>query len=119
MNLTPNSTIADVLSSLHSPEAYLKGIVRKMQSCIDLHGNAQVTIGIDGSGKFPCYRILYTRQLADGSSEEVIANSFIDSHKPFPAGYELVVSDSWSKSRATLGEVEGLLADVKAATQEA
>lgn len=95
--LKKDTTIADVLPILQSPEAYLKGVMQKMLSCIDLHGDAKVVIGIDGTGKFPCYRILYSRPLKDGSFEELIANSFIDSHKPFQSGYGFVQSDSWSE----------------------
>ena len=102
VKLAENATLADVISLLHDPVAYLLRVKSKLAQCSAQHGNASVRIGRTGGGQYPCFRILY-----NDSGVENVFGAFIDTGKPYPT--KNLSSVAWSSAATDYADFKELL----------
>lgn len=102
--LAQDATLATVWPHLTHQRDYIAGLFNKMKICVKQHGNADVRLGVTGTGQKPCYRISY--RTAEGSQ---IFGSFWDNHQPLDN--EVAKSENWSKTTMSFEQVEVLFRD--------
>jgi hypothetical protein len=103
-----NMTVEDVLPTLKSPEAYVRGIARHLGECTAKHGNAYVRLGTSERGSIPNYRIYYR---SEPEQQEFVFGSFYgDDHGMIKA---LTAPDGkWNSAAMTSDEVQNVLGKV-------
>ena len=102
--IAANSTILSVWNKLTYSRDYGTGVLQKLRTCRNEHGNSQVKIGVTGSGQKPCYRITYSKP---GSDAEMIYGSYWDNHDPLES--EFVLTQNWSSELIPFEELESFL----------
>jgi len=101
-NLSADATIADIMSSLATPEDYLRRVIGTFYQMQKAHGNVTVRIGVTGQGKMPHYRI------DDAAGHPIQAFDYLG--EPFP-DYRAVDTEAWSTRSMTFDGVRALLAE--------
>ena len=79
MVLKSDATLSDVIDTLDRPKHYVGGVLKNLQKCAAIHGNAEVTIGTSGTGKRPYYRTAYKT----AGAELMTCDNFFDNHVSF------------------------------------
>lgn len=102
------STVEDVIPLLKSPEAYIRGIVRRLGECVAKHGNAYVRVGTATRGEIPDYRIVYR---SEPELQEFVFGSFYgDDHSLIKA---LAAADGkWNPAAMKAEDVQNILGKV-------
>jgi hypothetical protein len=100
--LSPDATIADIMSSLAQPEDYLRRVIGTMIKMKKVHGEVIVRIGVTGKGKMPHFRI------DDPTGKPIQAFDYLG--EPFTE-YRAVDTKAWSTQTMTYDAVRSLLAD--------
>lgn len=103
MSLPSDSTISTIWTKLADPRPYVGGILGKLRTCSNEHGNAYVVIGITGSGQKPCYRVFHKSP----AGTEVIYGSYWDNHQPLDN--QDAITANWSSSSMSYAEVDAFL----------
>jgi hypothetical protein len=109
--LNKDATLADVLTTLVQPEAYLCAVLGNLSRCRMTHGNASVKIGITGQGKYPSHKVLY----ADAAGQEATYGAF-DHDRPF-TDVNIQVH-TWSTAAMTFAEVQAILGEIRGFKQK-
>jgi hypothetical protein len=104
--LAPDATLEDVRSTLTKPEDHVAMVLSTMQPCRRKHGNAQVRIGVTGTGKVPYHKVVY---LDDDGAEQLFAS--FDGHNPDHKNK--VHEHTWSTRAMSFAEVQGLLGRIR------
>ena len=104
--LQKDDTIIEAWPHLINQRLYVAGAYQKMRMCFKQHGNAEVRIGVLGTGQKPCYRITY-KHLPKG--DEVIFGSFWDTHDPLEN--EHAETNNWSTRTMSFTQVEAFLTE--------
>ena len=102
------ATLQDVLPTLNSPEAYIRGIFRHLDECKTKHGSALVCIGAATRGLIPDYRVSFR----DETGQEFVFGTFYgDDHSQIrsvgPA------NGIWGSSTISFDDVQNLLGKIQ------
>ena len=103
--LPKSATVITVWKHLTHQKQYVSGVLHKMRQCKAAHGNAQIRIGILGSGQKPYYRITYLLP----SGDEEIFGSFYDNHDPLESGF--AKTGNWSDTTISFDQLLNFYAD--------
>ena len=104
-----DATIEDVLPTLSSPEAYIRGVFGHLHACKSKHGNGSVRIGTTGCGLIPYYRVVFKY---DGDENETIFGAFYgDSHSSFKTLE--ASSGTWSTAAMSYEDVQNLFGKIR------
>ena len=98
--IAPDSTIETVWEKLTHQKPYVSGALQKMRQCTKANGNAQIKIGVTGTGQKPYYRIMYL----DKNEVLTIFGSYYDNHEALENGY--VDTNNWSTATMSFAELE-------------
>jgi len=119
MALSPDATLADVISTLDQPEEYVRCVLGNMHACKkEQDGDVAVTIGITGEGKVPFYRVDFVTEIEIKNRAFNMNGSFPmyngRSHKRMDEVPRAVMQDEhWSKRSMNYKEVQGLLGQLR------
>jgi hypothetical protein len=105
IELAPDATIADIMSSLSQPENYLIAVLRTFYGMKKTQGQVSVRIGVTGQGKMPHYRIDDV-----ATSKPIQAFDFLG--EPFP-DYRPAETEGWSTESMTFAGVQQLLGELR------
>jgi hypothetical protein len=101
--LESNATIASIWDRLADSRLYAARVYQNGRRCENEHGNANIRIGITGSGQKPCYRVSYF----DSSGASKVWGSFWDMGDPLDG--QQIDSENWSSASMALSELKDLL----------
>jgi hypothetical protein len=102
------ATLQDVLPTLNSPEAYIRGIFRHLDECKTKHGSALVRIGGATRGFIPDYRVSFK----DGTGQEFVFGTFYgDDHSQIRAVGS--ANGIWGSSPVSFDDVQNLLGKIQ------
>lgn len=59
MPLPADATLISQLNELQNPKKYLTAALDRLRECADKHGDARVSIGRQGNGTMPMFRVMY------------------------------------------------------------
>jgi hypothetical protein len=119
MALSPDATLADVVSTLEQPEEYVRCVLSNMHACKkEQDGDVAVTIGITGGGKVPFYRVDTVREITINNKTVNMPGSFPmyngRSHRRMDEVTRAVMQgEHWSKRSMNYEEVRGLLGQLR------
>ena len=98
------ATLEDVLPTLKSPEAYIRGIFGHLNECKTKHGSALVRIGTATRDLIPDYRVFFQ----DETGQEFVFGTFYgDDHSPIQSVGP--ANGKWSSSSVIFDDVQNLL----------
>ncbi|KAA3448614.1 hypothetical protein C7I87_20905 [Mesorhizobium sp. SARCC-RB16n] len=86
--LSPDATIADIVTKLDDPKEYLRAVFSNMHECTKKFGSARVYIGLSGEGKRPHYRIEPDRNRTVQISDAAFRDAILGRGKPNRADRE-------------------------------
>jgi hypothetical protein len=102
------ATLEDVLPTLKSPEAYIRGIFRHLDECKAKHGSALVRIGAATRGLIPDYRVY----LRDETGQEFVFGTFYgDDHSQVRSIGP--TNGIWGSSPVSFDDVQNLLGKIQ------
>ena len=117
VEITPETTIADIVPTLSNPTEYVRRVLGNMAACKKNYGTALVRIVTTGRGIVPHYRVEPKMALELFGDDERWAAHFTAyhgrSHQKLPWGLGELRGHHWSDGEMTFEEVQTLLGQLR------
>lgn len=116
-HIPPDSTIRDIVPTLHGATEYVRAVFGNMADFQKEHGGAYVRIGTTGRGRVPNYRLQFAySEVTDfvvGEDEKYFSAFSGRTHRKLEWGSKELQSESWSTRVMNFAEVGTLLGELR------